>query len=130
MPDTRVKHPASELLPGLREAGLITSDHPQIRPLNGGVSCDIQLVEDGGRRFVVKRALDKLRVKDDWFADPIRNHFEQAYMRYAGRIAPGSVPRILHADESHNFFVMEYLGEGWVNWKTELLAGRALRHIE
>jgi aminoglycoside phosphotransferase (APT) family kinase protein len=73
---------------------------------------------------VVKRALEKLRVKDDWFADTVRNRYEQAYMRYANEIVPGSVPRILHADHDRNFFAMEYLGAGWTNWKTELLAGR------
>jgi aminoglycoside phosphotransferase (APT) family kinase protein len=73
---------------------------------------------------VVKRALEKLRVKDEWFADTVRNRYEQAYMRYANEIAPGSVPRILHADHERNFFAMQYLGDGWTNWKSELLAGR------
>ena len=114
----------TDLIPLLRRAGLIASDHPAIHPLSGGVSCDILLIEENGRRIVVKRALEKLRVKEDWFADTVRNRFEQAYMRYAGEGAPGSVPRILLADADRNFFAMEYLGDGWVNWKTELLSGR------
>ncbi|MEI8343084.1 MAG: phosphotransferase, partial [Verrucomicrobiota bacterium] len=32
--------------------------------------------------------------------------------------------RILHSDPDRNYFVMEYLGDGWLNWKTELFAGR------
>ncbi len=100
------------------------SGNPAIRPLGGGVSSDILQIEDGDRRIVVKRALEKLKVKDEWFADTVRNRYEQDYMRYANEVAPGSVPRILHADTVHNFFAMEYLGDGWANWKTELLAGR------
>ena len=117
----------TEIASLLRSAGLLVSDHPATRPLGGGVSCDIVLIEDGDRRLVVKRALEKLRVKDDWFADTVRNHFEQAYMRYAGDIAPGSVPRILYADADRNFFAMEFFGDDWVNWKVELLAGRVDR---
>ncbi len=115
----------SHILANLRSVGLIKSGEPVFTPLAGGVSCEIQLVEDSGRRFVIKQALEKLRVKDDWFADPARNQFEQAYMRYADAVVPGSVPRVLHADCSAGFFAMEYLGDGWRNWKTELLAARA-----
>ena len=114
----------TDLIPLLRAAGLVVSGQPVIRPLSGGVSCEILLIEEEGRRIVVKRALEKLRVKDDWFADPVRNRYEQAFMRYAGEVSPGSVPRILHSDTDRNFFVMEYLGDGWVDWKSELLAGR------
>jgi len=100
-----------------------------VRTLTGGVSSDIFLVEDAGSRFVVKRALPKLRVKDDWFADTSRNRVEQACLAYAVRTAPDSVPRLLHADPQGAWFAMEYLGEGWLNWKTELLAGRADRAV-
>jgi aminoglycoside phosphotransferase (APT) family kinase protein len=113
-----------ELITSLRAAGLVASETPEVRPLSGGISSEILLVEEGGRRIVVKRALERLRVKDEWFADTVRNRYEQAYMRYAGQVAPGCVPRILHADGERNFFAMEYLGEGWVNWKTELFSGR------
>lgn len=116
---------ASELIPRLREAGLLASGNPHVTSLSGGVSSDIVLVEDGARRFVVKRALPKLRVKDDWFADVSRNRVEQDWLDYAGRVAPDAVPLLLHADRSEAWFAMEYLGEGWANWKSELLAGRA-----
>ena len=114
-----------EILRNLRDSGMLRSASPGISPLAGGVSCDIHLIEDGERRFVIKWALGKLRVKDDWFADTARNHFEQAYMRYADSVVPGCVPRILHADATLGYFAMEYLGDGWRNWKSELLAGRA-----
>src|SRR5262245_8272574 len=64
-------------------------------PLRGGVSSEIWLVADGAERFVVKRALPKLNVRDDWFADPGRNTIEHDCLAYLNRIAHGSVPRIL-----------------------------------
>ena len=77
------------LLRRLREAGLVTSEAPVVRPLTGGVSSDIVLVEDESRRFVVKRALARLKVADAWFADTARNRAEQDYLRYASEIVPG-----------------------------------------
>jgi aminoglycoside phosphotransferase (APT) family kinase protein len=117
--------PQPELLSQLREAGLVSTPAPEVAPLSGGVSCDIFLVKDGGRRFVVKRALPKLRVKDDWFADVSRNLTEQDWFEYARAIVPESVPRILKSHGTGGWFAMEYLGEEWGNWKTALLAGRA-----
>ena len=46
----------TDLIPSLRAAGLVVSENPAIRPLSGGVSCDILLIEEGNRRIVVKRA--------------------------------------------------------------------------
>ncbi|MEI8342023.1 MAG: aminoglycoside phosphotransferase family protein, partial [Verrucomicrobiota bacterium] len=63
----------ADLIPLLRASRLVASDNPVIRPLSGGVSCEILLIEENGRQIVVKRALEKLRVKDDWFADIVRN---------------------------------------------------------
>ena len=117
--------PLFDLLPKLRAAGLVKSTAPAMRALTGGVSSDIFLVEDCGRRFVVKCALPKLRVRDDWFADVSRNRVEQAWFAYAARIVPAAVPRLLHSDSEGAWFAMEYLEGEWGNWKTELLAGRA-----
>ena len=53
-------------------------------PARGGVSSEIWLVTDGSERFVVKRALPKLKVQDDWFADPARNGVEHDCLAYLG----------------------------------------------
>jgi aminoglycoside phosphotransferase (APT) family kinase protein len=108
----------------LREVGLVVSAAPVFRKLTGGVSSDIHLVEDGGRRFVVKQALARLKVRDAWYADPARNRIEQDFLRIAAELVPGAVPRVLHADPEEAWFAMEFLGEDWVNWKEDLLAGR------
>lgn len=109
----------------LLRAGLVKAGRPRLIPLSGGVSSEIYRVEAGGEPFVVKRALSKLRVKDDWHADPARNRYEHRYMSVAERLVPGAVPRVLHADDEGGWFAMEWLGEGWRNWKTEMLAGVA-----
>jgi aminoglycoside phosphotransferase (APT) family kinase protein len=115
----------SEWLPALRRAGLVQSAAPRLEALTGGVSSEIILVEDGDRRFVVKRALAKLRVRDDWFADTGRSRVEQSYLRVVGGLLPSSVPRVLFADPDAGWFAMEYLGEGFANWKSQLLGGSA-----
>eukprot|EP01031_Cornospumella_fuschlensis_P018532 gene18532-22689_t len=114
-----------EWVPALRRAGLVQSPAPRLGALTGGVSSEIILVQDGERRFVVKRALAKLRVRDDWFADTGRSGVEQAYLHVAGALLPSCVPRVLFADPEAGWFAMEYLGEGFANWKSHLLSGQA-----
>jgi len=94
-------------------------------PLSGGVSSEIWLVTDGPERLVVKRALPKLKVREEWFADPARNSVEHDCLAYLHRIAPGSVPRILFRDAEAGLFAMEFLDETFANWKAELLRGVA-----
>ena len=116
---------STDLLPILFSRGLITAPaNVKVTSLAGGVSCDIFLIEEGDTKFVLKRALAKLRVKDDWFADVNRNQHEQDYLDYAYRVLPANFPKILHRDPEHGFFTMEYLGPEYHNWKTQLLAGR------
>ena len=116
-----------ELIVYLQENDLVKGSDVTLTPLTGGVSSDIRLVNTPDRTFVVKRALDKLRVKDDWYADRSRNNYEQAYMRYVGEVVPDAVPAILFSDPDAGLFAMEYLGEGYDNWKSLLLAGKVNR---
>jgi aminoglycoside phosphotransferase (APT) family kinase protein len=108
--------------PLLHSLGRIRHPDARLTPLTGGVSCEIFLVEDGNRRFVVKRALAKLKVAADWYADVSRNHTEQACLRTIAQFRPDAVPAILFSDESHGLFAMDYL-DGFANWKTDLLKG-------
>ncbi|MFN0080599.1 MAG: phosphotransferase family protein [Prosthecobacter sp.] len=109
----------AEILPHLQTAGL-TAGAVRVTPLTGGVSSDIVLVESDNAPLVVKTALEKLRVKDDWFADVSRNRVEQDFFEYAAPIIPESVPRILGGGAG--WFAMEYLGD-MPNWKSALLTG-------
>ncbi len=60
----------------LREDHQIDPGPATLTPLTGGVSCEIYKVAQGERKFVVKRALAKLRVAGEWFADVSRNDVE------------------------------------------------------
>lgn len=110
-----------DLIAQLRAAGLAPEGDVRLTPLGGGVSSDIFLVDTTAGRFVVKAALARLRVRDDWFADVSRNGVEQSYFSYAARIVPAAVPRVLATNREAGWFAMEYLGDGFSNWKELLL---------
>jgi 5-methylthioribose kinase len=94
-------------------------------PLAGGVSSDIWRVVTTSGTVCVKRALPKLRVRDDWFAPVGRNRFEARWYRLVNRIAPGTAPEVLAEDIARGLFAMQYFPpEDHRLWKTELLAGR------
>lgn len=112
-----------ELAAYLQEVKLLDPGPVSIRPLTGGVSSDIVVVEQGDRAFVVKQALAKLNVADDWFADVGRNRVECQALEYCAGVMPTAVPRLLHADPDVPLFVMEYLGQECVAWKTPLVEG-------
>lgn len=93
--------------------------------LTGGVASDIWKVDANGSSFVIKRALAKLRVAQDWTAPVSRNAGEVAWMQAAASIAPGAVPKILAHDAGSGMFAMDYLEPGdYPVWKAELRAGR------
>jgi len=112
----------SEILARLAARGLIDATCAVFEPLSGGVSSDIGIVSDGRRRLVIKQALPQLRVNTRWFADPIRNRYEQAYISFVATIDATAVPRILYSDDELSFFAMEYLAPPLENWKTRLLS--------
>jgi aminoglycoside phosphotransferase (APT) family kinase protein len=101
----------------LRADGVIRSPTATLTPLTGGVSSEIYRVHDGDDVFVVKRALPKLKVAQDWFADVGRNANEFKYMQYVDRHVPGAVPHVRQAHAEHGYF--------YANWKSLLLAGHA-----
>lgn len=107
------------------KAGLIApGETPSIEPLTGGVSSDIVLVQNGERRFCVKRALAKLKVAADWRAPVERNRSEADWFMVVGEVLPRAVPKIIadHADEG--WFAMQYLPpEEYPLWKAQLRDG-------
>ncbi|HSH43076.1 MAG TPA: hypothetical protein VK973_13200, partial [Arenicellales bacterium] len=111
----------------LAAAGLIENAADVVfEDMSGGVSSEIWKVVAGGRVYCLKRALARLRVEAEWLASVERNRFEVRWYETAGRVAPGSAPRVhIHDDESM-FFVMDYLDPGsHVLWKEKLRRGRA-----
>ncbi|MFF4258269.1 phosphotransferase family protein [Streptomyces sp. NPDC001663] len=93
-------------------------------PLAGGVSSDLWRVDLPGRSLCVKRALARLRVAADWEAPVSRNAYEWAWMRFASRHRPDSVPELLAHDAEAGLFAMAYLPPGqYPVWKAQLLGG-------
>lgn len=104
----------------LRSDGIV-SEHALCKPLPGGISSDVFLIEDGEKRLVVKQALPFLKVEDHWPADASRNRVEYEFLRYLGRVLPQSAPKVFAVGK--DYFVMEYLGPEYENWKALLLRG-------
>jgi aminoglycoside phosphotransferase (APT) family kinase protein len=110
----------SRILDLLRKDGVV-SRNAVARPLAGGISSDVFLIEDGEKHFVVKQALPCLKVKDHWPADTSRNRVEYEFLRYLGSVQPEAAPKVFAVGK--DYFVMEYLGPEYENWKALLLRG-------
>ncbi len=115
--------PEAALAAHLAARGLVGSSAGlEVLPLAGGVSNDVVAVRGPGFDAVVKQALGRLRVAEEWLADPARLDTEGRALRLAGSIAPSAVPRVL--DLSDGYLVIERAPVDWSTWKPELLAGR------
>jgi len=96
----------------------------RISELGGGVSNTVLLVEGNGPRFILKQALGKLRVQDDWFSDRNRIFRESAALQWAVPHLPdGSVPTILFEDRENFLFAMTAAPAHARTWKSLLLEG-------
>lgn len=111
----------SAILDLLRRDQLVSGHNVLVTPLVGGVSSDVFLIEDEGKRFVVKQALPQLKVRDQWQADTSRNRVEYEFLRYLSRIVPDAVPEVFAVGA--DYFAMEYFGPEYRNWKELLLSG-------
>lgn len=114
----------------LSDAGLIAdAADVELESMTGGVSSEIWKVSTSDATYCVKRALDRLKVEAEWHAPVERSRFEVRWYRIAGKVAPGSAPRVRHHDDQRMFFVMEYLDPGrYELWKEKLRQGRAQTH--
>jgi aminoglycoside phosphotransferase (APT) family kinase protein len=122
-------HPLDEDAIGaalLRIGAIGAGERWRCRPLPGGVSSDIRLIELAGRQLCLKRALPGLRTAQLWEAPVARNHYEFAWFREAGRICPDAVPPLVGEDAEAGLFVMAYLDPAAYSlWKDQLHAGLA-----
>jgi 5-methylthioribose kinase len=119
--------PTADVMTALAAMGLIDPNEPcEIKPLGGGVSCDVFEVRNAERAICVKRALPKLRVAADWRAPAERSHAEVAWMELVAGIDPNWVPAILGEDRARHMFAMEYFPpQTHPVWKGVLAEGKA-----
>lgn len=111
----------------LRRAGLARDGQPvTLRPLSGGVSCDVWLARIGDEPpIVVKRALPQLRVAAEWLAPVERAENEVRWLQCARRIDARLAPEVVAAVPDEHLFALAYLEpEAHPVWRDELIAGR------
>ncbi|MEM0482707.1 MAG: aminoglycoside phosphotransferase family protein [Nitrososphaerota archaeon] len=107
----------------LKSWGLITrEDEAKLTILGGGVSNIVVKVSTGEGTWVVKKALPKLRVSDEWVAKPDRVLIEAACLKTIARlIGQDYVPKVLKIDAVNYAIMIEYAGDTAKVWKRELL---------
>ncbi|MHB1132187.1 MAG: phosphotransferase family protein [Chloroflexota bacterium] len=95
-----------------------------VEELRGGVSSQVLKAESGEHCVVLKQALPKLRVADDWQARPERALVEARAAAVLARLLPaGAVLAPLHVDAEQHLFVMPCAPAGAETWKAKLLRG-------
>jgi aminoglycoside phosphotransferase (APT) family kinase protein len=111
------------LAEAVRALGLAASDEPvTCVPLTGGVSSDVYLARgEGGREWIVKRSIPKLRVKADWRAPVDRDIQEVAWLRTVREIDPRLAPAVLAWSPGQHLIVMER--RSGVVWKQAMAEG-------
>ena len=109
----------------LQRDGVIHHADAIVTPLTDGVSSEIYRIDDGTDCFVVKRALPRLKVRDEWKADIGRNRFEQLYIEYVARFLPQAMPSLRPGPKDRGYFAMEFLSAEFTSWKNLLLTGHA-----
>lgn len=96
----------------------------RVAVLGGGVSNTVILAETTSGRMVLKQALAKLKVKEEWLSDPRRTVRECTAIRLiAPHLPPGSVPEILFEDQENCIYAMSAATAEASDWKTSLLSG-------
>ncbi len=104
-----------------------------VHVLAGGISNRTVLVErPTGESWVLKQALEKLRVSVDWFSDPERVHREALGLRWLRELAPAAtITPLVFEDHEHHLLAMEAVPQPHENWKAMLLEGRVKgEHVE
>lgn len=112
-----------DLLNYLRDRGFIQGDKEiQFTPLTGGVSNRTVKVDFDGKSWVLKQALEKLRVKGDWFSPPERIYFEAEAIRWFDRYLPGTCPKLVFEDRDQFILAMEAVPRPFGNLKDMLMS--------
>ncbi len=118
----------------LQQHGHLPPDEAvEIVLLAGGVSNRTVLVQRrAGEAWVVKQALEKLRVAVDWFSSPTRIHREAAGLRDVAQLLPaGTVPTLIFEDQTDHLLAISAVPQPHANWKNMLLTGElTLAHVQ
>ncbi|MBW7571407.1 phosphotransferase family protein [Caproiciproducens faecalis] len=94
-----------------------------IRYFDGGVSGTVALVNFDGKLMLVKQALPKLKVKENWFSNPKRMLIEKDGNEVYYSIVPENTLKVYFYDEENYIYGREAASEDCKMWKTDLLEG-------
>lgn len=109
----------------LRAAGVIPdAEGVTVEELSGGVSSSVLRAQVGSRCVVLKQALPRLKVRDEWTSGVERALIEaRAAEALARLLPPGAVLAPLHTDPERYLFVMGCAPPGVETWKAKLMRG-------
>lgn len=108
----------------LRQHGLATEGSSiLIEPLPGGVSCSVLKITTDKGRYVLKQALTKLKVQQEWLSDIERTNVEKQALKFLPTIIPQTTPRLVFEDEANFLFLMECAPDSSKTWKHLLMNG-------
>jgi len=99
-------------------------DEPVIKALEGGVSSRVWKIVLNKNRWVIKQALEKLKVEKDWFSDVKRIHREHEVMdalNLNNVVSKGTIPTVLHVDYINDVYMMTCAEEDAQTWKDILM---------
>lgn len=98
----------------------------EMKILRGGVSNrTVWVKKEDGTSWVLKQALEKLRVTTDWFSHPRRIGQEALGLEWFAKFCPEkSVPQLIFFDEDSYLLAMEAIMEPHDNLKEMLLKGK------
>jgi tRNA A-37 threonylcarbamoyl transferase component Bud32 len=114
----------AQLLDFLVQTGLLEErSQPLCTTLHGGVSNrTVKISWPDGSGWVAKQALEKLRVKADWFSDPKRIHVEAAGLRWLARlVGTAAVPSFVFESHEQRLLIMSAVPDPHQNYKELLL---------
>jgi 5-methylthioribose kinase len=94
-----------------------------IDPLPGGVSCTVLKITTDKGRYVLKQALTKLKVKQEWLSDIERTNVEKQALKFLPSVIPNTTPALVFEDEANFLFLMDCAPDGSENWKQLLMSG-------
>jgi len=78
-----------------RQEHIDSNDTIFFKNLAGGISNrTVKVIWQDGRGWVLKQALEKLRVSVDWFSDPERIQVEAKALQWLNYVIPGAHPGI------------------------------------
>ena len=110
----------------LRERGVVhAGELVHAERMTGGVSNEVLAVHGDRIDVVVKQALGRLLVEEEWLADPTRILAEANALLLVGRLTPQDVPPVLDVDRENLILTIGHAPHHWTNWKHELLGGQA-----